>query len=91
MKSPPFHTRDQVRRALARTVRAFRRRAAHMSQEELALLSGLDRSYVGQIERAMRSATIETICRLMVVLGCSCAEFGAEFDKNLRTNSRNKS
>jgi len=91
MGSHKFYSREQIRRALARTVRGFRRRRAdEMSQEELANEAGLDRSYVGQIERGLRSATIEKICRLMVVLGCNCAEFGAEFDKNLRANNRSK-
>ena len=55
-----------------------------MSQESLALASNVDRSYVGEIERRLRSPTIETLCRLITALGIDCARFGREFDKNLR-------
>lgn len=55
-----------------------------MSQEALALASGVDRSYVGEIERRLRSPTIETLCRLIAALGVDHARFGRAFDRNLR-------
>lgn len=35
-----------------------------MSQEDLAHAAGLDRSYVGQVERGERNVTIDSIYRL---------------------------
>ena len=75
-------TRVQVRKALAATIKALRKRNGGMSQEHLALACGVDRSYLSEIERGLRSATIETVCRLMVALKVNCAQFGREFDKH---------
>jgi len=83
---PKPHTREQLRRALARSIVTLRRRAG-VSQEALALGSGVDRSYMSEIERGLRSPTVETLVRLLPVLGVNWEQFGAEFDKNLK-NSR---
>lgn len=48
---------------LAENVRAARK-AAGMSQEELALEAGLDRTYVSQVERKLRNTTIVVLSRL---------------------------
>lgn len=40
------------------------RLAAKLSQEELALAAGLDRTYVSSCERGHRNVTLETIGRL---------------------------
>jgi len=76
-----------VRRALSRSIRTLRKRAEDISQEDLANASGVDRSYMSQIERSLRSASVEILARLLPVLGVNWEQFGAEFDKNLK-NSR---
>lgn len=81
------YTRAQIRTALLTTLKALRRRAG-ISQEALALASGVDRSYVGEIERGLRSPTIETLCRLLRPLDASLESFGRQFDKNLRRARR---
>jgi transcriptional regulator with XRE-family HTH domain len=81
------YTREQARKALARTIVMLRRRAS-VSQEELALVSGVDRSYMSGIERSLSSPTVEILVRLLPVLGVNWEQFGAEFDKQLRFNSR---
>ena len=53
----------EVRRAFGGTVRQVRL-VRQVSQEELAHISGLDRSYVGQVERGERNLSLENICRL---------------------------
>jgi len=83
---PKPHTREQLRCALARSIITLRRRAG-VSQEALALGSGVDRSYMSEIERGLRSPTVETLCRLLPILNLNWEQFGAEFDKNLK-NSR---
>ncbi len=44
------------------------------SQEKLAELAGLDRSYVGQIERAVVSPTLSTLEKLAVALELPASE-----------------
>lgn len=50
-----------------RNVRALRRAAGH-SQEGFAHLAGLDRTYVGGIERGERNPALKTIIRLAEAL-----------------------
>src|SRR5689334_8546857 len=40
-----------------------------LSQERLALESGLDRTYISSLERGRRNASVVTVCRLALVLG----------------------
>ena len=39
-----------------------------MSQEQLALDSGMDRAYISRLERGLRGPTLETIFRLATIL-----------------------
>ena len=55
--------RESARLRLARNIRAFRH-SLGISQEELAELSGLHRTYVGSIERGERNISIDNIERL---------------------------
>lgn len=43
---------------------------AGMSQEKLALVSNIDQSYVGRIERGSVNVTLEKAYTLSEVLGC---------------------
>ena len=53
---------------LAENVRRLRL-AADLSQEDLALEAGLDRTYISQVEREKRNVTIEVLARLAAALG----------------------
>jgi transcriptional regulator with XRE-family HTH domain len=44
------------------------RRAKGLSQEELALKAGLDRTYISDVERGMRNISLENIERLAQAL-----------------------
>jgi transcriptional regulator with XRE-family HTH domain len=44
-----------------------------LSQEELALLANIDRSYVGGVERGERNLTFTVLCRLCEALRCDVA------------------
>lgn len=59
---------DQVRQELASTIRTLRA-ARQLSQEQLALVADVDRSYVSQIERAIGNPSLMVLCRLGNVLG----------------------
>jgi transcriptional regulator with XRE-family HTH domain len=76
-------TRTQLRNAFARAVRALRLHGG-ISQEGLALAAGVDRSYMGEIERGLRSPSIETIFRLLPALGVTFTRFAQEVEKQLR-------
>jgi transcriptional regulator with XRE-family HTH domain len=54
---------DQIQQRFGKNVRRLRH-AAGLSQEELALRSGLDRSFVGQVERGERNISLTNIYRL---------------------------
>ena len=50
------------------------RSAAGLSQEELALRSGLNTSYFGQVERGEKCPTVDTIYKIAEALGVSPTE-----------------
>ena len=59
----PRRQRESARLRLATNLRATRK-ARGISQEELADLAGLHRTYVGSIERGERNVSIDNIERL---------------------------
>lgn len=59
----------QTLHALGRRVRAQRKHIG-LSQEQLALVAGVDRSYFGAIERGERNVTFTVLCRLSIALQC---------------------
>lgn len=58
---------------LGKTIR-MRRKAASISQERLADLSGLDRSYLGRIERGEVNITVASLYQIAQALHCHPAE-----------------
>lgn len=56
-------------RQLGTRIRA-RRKEIGLSQEKLALVAGMDRAYVGGVERGERNITFLVLCRLCEALGC---------------------
>lgn len=55
--TPSKHSQHPVLMALGASIRASRKRAG-LSQEQLAQLTNMDRSYIGQIERGQNSVAI---------------------------------
>ena len=58
-----------------------KRMGKKLSQEQLALASDVDRSYVSILERGLKSPTIETLERIPTALGCSLAQLVLEAQK----------
>lgn len=87
MRSPA--SREQLRRAFADTVRILRARKG-ISQEDLAQQSGVDRGYMGSLEREKHTPTLESIYKLLPVLGVSFIEFAAEFEAVLHSRRHPK-
>jgi transcriptional regulator with XRE-family HTH domain len=52
----------------------LRRHSIGLSQEALADLCGLHRTYIGAIERGERNITVNTLARVADALGCSALD-----------------
>jgi transcriptional regulator with XRE-family HTH domain len=51
-----------------------------LSQERLAELAGLDRNYIGQIERGERNPAVVNVVKIARALGVAPAELFRAFD-----------
>ena len=58
------------------------RKERNLSQEKLADLSGLDRSYISILERNLKLPSLNTILALASGLGIKASEFIMEMEKN---------
>jgi transcriptional regulator with XRE-family HTH domain len=54
---------------LGERIRAARK-AKQLSQEDLALESDIDRSYIGGIERGERNLSFKKLCAIAFIVGC---------------------
>lgn len=70
--------RNDIRRAFAATVRELRSRR-DIAQEKLAYEAGVDRGYMGALERAVSTPTLDTIFKLLPVLDVDFVSFAGEF------------
>lgn len=62
-----------ILRELGRRIRA-QRKLIGLTQEELALVAEVDRSYFGGIERGERNVTFTVLCHLCLALQCDIAK-----------------
>lgn len=67
------YRQDPVLTALGAALRSIRLEKS-ISQEKLALLAEVDRSYVGRVERGDNNVALLTLSRLAGALGISLAE-----------------
>ncbi len=49
------------------------RKGLGLTQEQLALVADVDRSYFGAVERGERNITFTVLCRLAIALDCDVA------------------
>jgi XRE family transcriptional regulator, regulator of sulfur utilization len=61
-----------------------KRTALGLAQEQLALLSNTDRSFVGKVERGENQPSLVLILRLAKALGCSAGDLVAEVESRRR-------
>lgn len=61
------HAGNPVLLQIGKTVRSIRKEKG-ISQEELALISSIDRSYLGGVERGIHNLTVITLLRLAEAL-----------------------
>lgn len=50
------------------------RKSIGLTQEALALVANVDRSYYGGVERGERNVTFTVLCRLCIALQCDVAK-----------------
>ena len=62
-----------IREVFARNLRRYRR-AARLSQEELAHRSDIDRTYISSLERGVYAASIDVVDRLATALDLQPAD-----------------
>ena len=72
--------RDSILLALGRSVRRHRE-AKGISQEKLAELADLDRTYISDIERGNRNPGIKNVAQLAKALGITTAELCEGVDR----------
>ena len=68
------------------------RKAAGLSQEELALEAEVDRTYISQVERGKRNITIVVLARLARAMGTTASALlseSKEVARSLKNRSRN--
>ena len=74
---------SDIIKALGQRIRNYRT-AKSLSQEKLAELSGCHHTYIGQIERGEKNATVESVEKISLALGISMSTLfeglGAEGD-----------
>lgn len=63
----------EIRQVLAANMKRLRR-AVGLSQEELALRAGLDRTYISSLERCQYAASVDVLAKLAQELGVTPAE-----------------
>jgi transcriptional regulator with XRE-family HTH domain len=63
----------EIRDVLARNLREIRK-ARGLSQEELAHLADLDRTYISALERKVYSVSIDALDKLAKVLGVEASD-----------------
>jgi len=57
------------------------RLAADMTQEALSSAARIDRSYISQLERDLKSPTVDTLLRLCRAMGASASKMIARIEK----------
>ena len=79
------HQQAALRRAIGERLRDLRSEAGITSQEKLAELAGVHRTYVGRLERGESGVTVEALAAILSAMSVSPAEFFTPFDRPIRT------
>ncbi|MGE7021335.1 helix-turn-helix domain-containing protein [Solibacillus cecembensis] len=77
---------DSIVKVVGERIRAFRKKRG-LSQEELAHRASLHNTYIGQLERGEKNATIESLFKITNALGITLEELFSNTQSGLKTNS----
>lgn len=72
---------------IAKCLKAYRA-SKNLSQEELAALAGLDRTYISGIERGVRNITINSINKIICALDITWETFLLSIIKSLNDEKK---
>lgn len=64
------------------------RKAAGISQEELAFDAQIDRTYVSQLENGHKSPTVDVLFRICPILGMAASELIAQVEHSLQSRKK---
>ncbi|PMY33103.1 XRE family transcriptional regulator [Pseudomonas sp. GW456-L14] len=70
---------EQLRLQLAENIRLIRR-VKNLTQEQLALMAEVDRTYVSQIERGVGNPSLLVLCKLANIFGITANQLLIEPD-----------
>jgi transcriptional regulator with XRE-family HTH domain len=70
-------SRSKIYQTVGENIRTTRRRA-HLTQEQLAEKTDLNTNYIGEIERAEKKITLETLEKVAKVLGVRISDLTGE-------------
>lgn len=73
---------NEIEKVLGATIRKVRIERG-LSQEKLSELADIDRSYVSEIERGLKTASIRTLLKLSQGLAISLGELCGRLEKEL--------
>lgn len=77
----------KIRSALSRTLIGWRSER-HLSQEQLAQLSGLSRQYISRLEAGRQLPRIDSLYQILSSLGKSFTDLGLSLDRSLDESLR---
>lgn len=75
-----------IRIAFGQVLREVRKEKG-ISQEQLALQSDIDRTYISKLEKGLYQPTLSTLFAIAPVLGCPPAELVERVDKLLKNSN----
>lgn len=73
---------SKINQALALVV-TRQRKLTNLSQEELAALAGIHRTYVSQIERGLKSPTLQVLFKIATALNINASEIMFEVENHI--------
>jgi transcriptional regulator with XRE-family HTH domain len=73
--------RASLRRSIGQRLHELRLRAGITSQEKLASLAGVHRTYVGRLERGETGVTVDTLAAVLAAMKVSLSEYFRPFNQ----------
>ena len=73
-----------LRQAIGNRLRELRTEAGIPSQEALANLAGVHRTYIGRLERGESGVTVDMLAAILAAMSVTLAEFFEPFQRVIR-------
>ena len=78
----PRGKRTPIQVAFGKAVRKFRNQKG-IAQEKLAALAGINRGYMGEVERGERNLALQNMAKIAVALGVKLSQLIREMEKEM--------